>query len=604
MIADYNWDRIAKTVEVIHSNQNNKPYIQIDSQSINAGIIFDSRNPQFHQAKNFETHLWQSFVGWKIKTEESVFNPTDFKMMDFGTPQDNYTQFVYVLPYSDQEALIEITRFGKEIIPPDLADLRLAEYLEKLHISYAITDTEIGCIPMSNVETGIKDIPGVINLGSRANAIKPSTGYAFKSMHAHAQKIAHSIQKQPTTVPQSIRGNSHFIPQQYPNNIPPTTSPSRFKFYDSLLLKILEKQPHWGKPIFEQLFNRVKIPRVMQFLDEKTTAFQDISILGKLPFKPFLSVFIQHPSVTALFRPLGLLLIALLLLILEKSTLGIATGNLLLIVGLISVGIPHGAVDHLLETKQWDKKTAPAFIFKYLMVGGIFALTWMALPTACLIFFLLYSAWHFGQADGENWEMSKTLSFLWGATVLLFILCSHGNESAEIIAGITGTHWGNWSALLKALNDTPVKSHSIASGFGLVFLPWLYYSFKRQNWELSITMVWLIASAFLPLMWSFGLYFIGQHSINGWYKIKHHLQISHKQLWVQSLPFHLGAWALLLIFYGLFNQSAVHSSYTQITFVQVALYLNPNLSSWAPFFIFLACISLPHTVAMDKLYRK
>lgn len=523
--------------------------------------------------------------------------------MDFTTPQDNYTQFVYVLPYSEQDALIEITRFGKEIITPDIAKLRLAEYLEKLNISYTITDTEIGCIPMSNIETGIKDIPGVINLGGRANAIKPSTGYAFKSMHAHAQKIAQSIQQLPANVPQSIQGNSHLVTQQFPNNIPPTTSPSRFKFYDSLLLKILEQQPHWGKPIFEQLFNRVKIPRVMKFLDERTTLIQDVSILVKLPFKPFLRVLIQHPSVTALFRPLGLLLMALLLLNLENSTIGTLIGNSLLIIGLVTVGIPHGAVDHLLETKQWDKKTAPAFIIKYLLVGGLFAITWMALPTACLIFFLVYSAWHFGQADGENWGMSKLLSFLWGALVLAFILLSHRQESTEIIAGINGTTGENWG-VMNLLKDMPLKFQSIDYGFILFFLPWLYYSIKNNRWELSITIVWLFVSAFLPLMWSFGLYFIGQHSINGWMKIKHHLQITHQRLWFQSLPFHLGAWGLLLLFYGFFRQSTIDLGSSQINPINYVQNLNPNLSSWAPFFIFLACISLPHTVAMNKLYKK
>jgi hypothetical protein len=121
---------------------------------------------------------------------------------------------------------------------------------------------------------------------------------------------------------------------------------------------------------------------------------------------------------------------------------------------------------------------------------------------------------------------------------------------------------------------------------------------------MSITIVWLVASAMLPLMWSFGLYFIGQHSINGWYKIKKHLQISHQRLWVQSLPFHLGAWGLLLLFYGLFRQSSLDSNSTHFNLINYVQNLNPNLSTWALFFIFLACISLPHTLAMHKLYKK
>ena len=592
MISDFGWEIMAKKVEVIQTNQADKPFIQIDYQILTADIVFDSRNPQFHTPKNFETHLWQSFVGWKIKTKELYFQPNDFRMMDFTTPQDNFTQFVYVLPYSEHEALIEITRFGKEVIPQDLAELRLTEYIHNFNVAYSIEDTETGCIPMSNAQLKTHPLPGVINLGGRANLIKPSTGYAFKSMYSHADKIAETIKRQTTNSWKSFTLESH--------SLFPTKAPSRFKFYDSLLLKILDQQPHWGKPIFEQLFNRVQIPQVMQFLDEKTTLIQDIHILRKLPFKPFLRVLFQHPFIQSLYRPLGLLLIAATLLLLGNSYLQTIIGDSLLILGLITVGIPHGAVDHLLETKQWNKQTAPGFIVKYLLIGALFAATWLLLPNLCLMFFLLYSAWHFGQADGELWRMSKPQTLSWGTTVLSFIILSHWKESAEIISGITGTNWNTF----QISGDLQSKLQFISPFIAIVFFPWVYYSVKNRNWGMSITIVWLVASAMLPLMWSFGLYFIGQHSINGWYKIKKHLQISHQRLWVQSLPFHLGAWGLLLLFYGLFRQSSLDSTSTHFNLINYVQNLNPNLSTWAPFFIFLACISLPHTLAMHKLYKK
>ena len=45
---------------------------------------------------------------------------------------------------------------------------------------------------------------------------------------------------------------------------------------------------------------------------------------------------------------------------------------------------------------------------------------------------------------------------------------------------------------------------------------------------------------------AFGIYFIGQHSLTGWRHIKNHIGWSHKQLWLHALPFHFGAWLLLL----------------------------------------------------------
>lgn len=46
-------------------------------------------------------------------------------------------------------------------------------------------------------------------------------------------------------------------------------------------------------------------------------------------------------------------------------------GFILFFLGMIAVGIPHGAVDHLLETGKWNLKNAPIFIIHYLLLAGI-----------------------------------------------------------------------------------------------------------------------------------------------------------------------------------------------------------------------------------------
>jgi len=57
-----------------------------------------------------------------------------------------------------------------------------------------------------------------------------------------------------------------------------------------------------------------------------------------------------------------------------------------------------------------------------------------------LFLFIGYSCWHFGEADGKQWGFSSIISFLWGITVLLYILTSHAPETNSItnsIADIT-----------------------------------------------------------------------------------------------------------------------------------------------------------------------
>jgi Brp/Blh family beta-carotene 15,15'-monooxygenase len=100
---------------------------------------------------------------------------------------------------------------------------------------------------------------------------------------------------------------------------------------------------------------------------------------------------------------------------------------------MILVGIPHGAVDHLLETGSWNLKKAPMFIINYLVLAGVIGVLWLFLPQIALIIFILYSMWHFGQADGKIWGFSSITSFLWGGSVLLYILGTHAQETNTIL---------------------------------------------------------------------------------------------------------------------------------------------------------------------------
>ena len=587
------WKRLICSIDNIHEDEEG-PYINIDNYQYRATHLFDSRNPSFSPPIGYQTHLWQSFYGWKVRTQQDAFHPNDFRMMDFDTEQDGFTQFVYVLPYSNSEALIEITRFGSEIIPRDLAELRLREYMEKLGSCYSVEETEEGCIPMSNAKLNLQPLEGVIPLGGRNNAIKPSTGYAFKTMYHQAETIAQCMAD---LAPNSEKKQ---LAKKLQVNFRP--SPARFAFYDSLLLHILNHQPQYGKSIFETLFNRVPFANVLSFLDEKTSLTEDIGILKQLPFTPFLRALSQHPWMLSIRRPFYLLLITILLLGLGAwPTVQEWIGNGLLIAGLIWVGIPHGAVDHLLETGRWDKQLAPTFILRYLSISIALALFWMFFPNAALIIFLAYSAWHFGQADSDLWNLNHWQSMAWGCSVLGYILCTHTSESAQIIEGIS-----TWSFSA----NLPVYA----------MIPWLLFALASARWGLLITTIWLISSSQLPLLWSFGLYFVGQHSINGWNTIKKHLHITNTQLWFKSLPFHLGAWALLAFFYCIWDNfnpvnASIHGQPTTSSTLATAG-SNPlstvewfdshasQLSAWAPFFIFIACISLPHTLAMHKLYKK
>ena len=52
-------------------------------------------------------------------------------MMDFRVSQSNATQFIYILPYSDNSALVELTRFGKKLLKEKEAEIELDKYINE-----------------------------------------------------------------------------------------------------------------------------------------------------------------------------------------------------------------------------------------------------------------------------------------------------------------------------------------------------------------------------------------------------------------------------------------------------------------------------------------
>ena len=224
--------------------------------------------------------LWQSFVGYRIKTRKPVFNPLEMKMMDFNTPQSDFTQFFYELPFSEHEALIEFTRFGTAILDYDYAIKQIEDRLKINNIDYDILEIEKGAIPMTPQFDHLKDTlthdQNIIYIGALAGALKPTTGYGFKRMHHYAEELTQALK------------------QKGGINLPTMKRKWRFRIYDILLLQILNDTPHLGKSIFEALFKRQPITRIFKFLDEETNIFEEILIFVKLPILPFLKSLFRY----------------------------------------------------------------------------------------------------------------------------------------------------------------------------------------------------------------------------------------------------------------------------------------------------------------------
>ena len=547
--------RLMANVDTV-SRDADGPYIVTNEGLIRGRTIFDSRPPIFQKTKTVQKHLYQSFIGWVIETEEDIPESDSFRLMDFDIEQNGFTQFMYVLPFSKNKALIEVTRFGNEPIDATHAETLLHEYANRNYGNFKISANEVGCIPMSNFEIEQSNELGIIPIGAKGGQIKPSTGYAFKNMFEQSLEIADRIENELVPFQTSPQKNK--------------TKPKRFAFYDSILLTILDKTPEKGRSIFLALFQKSETNLVLKFLDEKTTVWEEVVLFSKLPLIPFLSALFQLFIHSKSFRPAMLIVICLALFVLgNQTTAQNILGYGLLFIGFVTVGIPHGAIDHLIESDNWELKGIAKFTVNYLSKAIIMLILWLLFPPIALLFFLLFSSWHFGQTDGKNWRFSGLTSFLWGASVLSYFLGTHTIETSAILSAI-GSQFFNLAIPFWAL------------------LPWFCFALVTKRMPLFLTLIWLLLSSQLPLILAFGIYFVGQHSLSSWSHSAEYLKRTTKSLWMHSLPFHLGAWALLTI------TMVLNTFFIQTTESEV----------WGIFFIFISCISFPHVVWMHKLHLR
>ena len=561
LLAECNVEYIRERAESITANSDNATFtILTSNHSITTRNVFDSRPPLWNPAKSHETFLLQSFYGWRITTEEPQFDTETFTMMDFSVDQSDATQFVYILPFSSNHALIELTRFGTKPIDHEYAQVQLNAYCQQKNLGvFTIDSEEQGIIPMSTCS--MQDEPEFnhcFRTGSGAGKVKPSTGYAFKEMARDAIHIVESFK-----YGKPLKRAMHRT--------------GRFAFYDRLLLKILESHPQRGKEIFEKLFQHVKGMRVLQFLEERTSFVEDISIFMALPKVLFINFAIKDIFAQFSHNPVGLLPLGISLMFLFCEYVELSLLNwIILAIGMIVIGIPHGAMDHVLKIPDRSIKSLALFILGYVSKGMIMLVIWIMSPLIGLIIFLLYSMWHFGQAEYEQENVQNPwLIFLRGFSVLSFILATHIPETNTIINALSIPSIPDTSGLLTA---------SLLSESSIILLLMTVFVQPRKSTILSTAS--LLMGIFLPLLQAFGVYFVFHHSVLGWNHLKKGLQKTHMQLWKLSAPFSITAIGTLFLFFINTNSD---EHYT--------------ITGFAPlFFMFLSCLSFPHVIEMHSFY--
>ena len=214
--------------------------------------------------------LKQHFIGWFVKTTNPIFNANCATFMDFSIPQNGNTRFMYVLPFSETEALVEYTLFSPNLLDEKEYEEAISLYMkEKGAISFEIIKKEKGNIPMTVFPFWSSNSRNVLHIGTAGGWTKASTGYTFKNTIKQSEKVV-SLLKNPT-----IDFRKFY-------------KPNRFLFYDKLFVSVLYKNNELGKTIFSNMFVNVKPKKIFKFLDEKSTLKEELEIILSCPKLPFI----------------------------------------------------------------------------------------------------------------------------------------------------------------------------------------------------------------------------------------------------------------------------------------------------------------------------
>ena len=240
--------------------------VWVDGVRFEARYVFNScLGREQLQPREGYAPFWQHFKGWWIRAEAAIFDPGRATLMDFRVAQAGGLSFMYVLPLSASEALVEYTVFSSDLLPDMQYDEALSKYMDSLlsGSGYAILETEKGVIPMFPLPEAHPTAGAVVPIGSLGGAVKPTTGYAFMRIQSDTRDILDCLR----------RGRPPVRKQ----------ATSRFTWYDRLLLHLLQQHTSRGVAIFSSLFRRNPYRLILRFLDEQTLPTQEVRIFSGLP---------------------------------------------------------------------------------------------------------------------------------------------------------------------------------------------------------------------------------------------------------------------------------------------------------------------------------
>ena len=222
-----------------------------------AGLVFDSRPPSVPDGA-----MLQHFRGVEIKTNSPCFDPETAILMDFRCDQSRGIHFIYLLPFSPDEALVESTMFSPTPEEETFYEQAIERYLAAYWATggYQIRHREAGCIPMAFLSPVD---PGLLPIGANGGCVRPSSGYAFSFIQRQVDEISQYL------VTDGGKMNRSRLPRPI----------RRFDlFLDKIFLRVIRSHPEAAPDLFARIAARLTGDEFARFM----SGLADFSTYAKL----------------------------------------------------------------------------------------------------------------------------------------------------------------------------------------------------------------------------------------------------------------------------------------------------------------------------------
>ena len=279
-----------------------------------------------------------------------------------------------------------------------------------------------------------------------------------------------------------------------------------------------------------------------------------------------------------------------LIFLLLNTILSVENQSIISFILIFSFGLVHGANDIQLIQKKTLDYSVKFFIYSillYIFIVIIGILIFFFVPKFGLLFFILFSSFHFGEQHLGMYDIKSkylifknTLYISYGLTILGLLFSLQWLDTHVIIYEI--------SELFISKN---IMELFFYTGFSVFFIISLFYkSLRRFLWIETVLIIFLgYFFSKAPLLISFSVYFVFWHSIpsildqlNFLYEKDNSGKIKYL---LSSMPY----WIMSIL--GLFG---------------FYFYFHTKPDTFLPlFFSFLAAITFPHTIVMGwlKIYK-